>query len=409
MASFTTILIRNGVIGKEQLAHAEQVAAKQSDECRRCPGQPGLRDGRTGDAGDRPGAQSGVHRPERDAHLARRSSSWSPSRSPGKTRSCRWTRSATTPCGSSSAIRYDLETFDKLRFILNRQIEIALAPREAILEAINRYYGQIEGESADSMLQEFTDTAIDFTETEDEHVRSRRSRRREQCPGRQAGPADDQRGRPVAGLGYPHRTVRGPGPRPLSDRRRAGRTRQPSPPAAGRDPQPHQDSGQNGHRRTTADPGRPDQDHGRRKGTGPARQRDPHQPRPVGRDAAAGQGQYQGRRPPARPLGSDLRKVHVADPSPQRDHPGDRPDRLRQDDDALRGAQRIEPARTARSSRPRTRSSTTCRGSIRWRSSTASDSTSPASFARCCGRPPTSSWSAKCAIWRPHRWESRPL
>ena len=60
----------------------------------------------------------------------------------------------------------DLETFDKLRFILNKQIEIALAPREAILEAINRYYGQIEGESADSMLQEFTDTAIDFTETE---------------------------------------------------------------------------------------------------------------------------------------------------------------------------------------------------------------------------------------------------
>ena len=62
----------------------------------------------------------------------------------------------------------DYETFDKLRFILNRQIEIALAPREAILEAINRHYGQTVGESADSMLQEFTDTAIDFTETEDE-------------------------------------------------------------------------------------------------------------------------------------------------------------------------------------------------------------------------------------------------
>ncbi|MEN6458549.1 MAG: ATPase, T2SS/T4P/T4SS family [Thermoguttaceae bacterium] len=59
----------------------------------------------------------------------------------------------------------DYETFDKLRFILNRQIEIALAPREAILEAINRHYGQTVGESADSMLQEFTDTAIDFTET----------------------------------------------------------------------------------------------------------------------------------------------------------------------------------------------------------------------------------------------------
>jgi type IV pilus assembly protein PilB len=64
----------------------------------------------------------------------------------------------------------DLETFDKLRFILNRKIEIALAPREYILEAINKYYGQIEGESTDSMLQEFTDTAIDFTETEAETV-----------------------------------------------------------------------------------------------------------------------------------------------------------------------------------------------------------------------------------------------
>ncbi|MDG2467797.1 MAG: GspE/PulE family protein, partial [Pirellulaceae bacterium] len=32
---------------------------------------------------------------------------------------------------------------------------------------INRLYGQIEGESADSILQEFTDTAIDFTETEE--------------------------------------------------------------------------------------------------------------------------------------------------------------------------------------------------------------------------------------------------
>ncbi len=65
----------------------------------------------------------------------------------------------------------DYETFDKLRFILNRQVSIVLAPREAILEAINRYYGQTVGESADSMLQEFTDTAIDFTETEEEAER----------------------------------------------------------------------------------------------------------------------------------------------------------------------------------------------------------------------------------------------
>ena len=34
-----------------------------------------------------------------------------------------------------------------------------------IIEAINRHYGASDGESADSMLQEFTDTAIDFTET----------------------------------------------------------------------------------------------------------------------------------------------------------------------------------------------------------------------------------------------------
>jgi len=62
----------------------------------------------------------------------------------------------------------DYDTFDKLRFILNRQIEVVLAPRDAILEAINRHYGQTVGESADSMLQEFTDTAIDFTETEED-------------------------------------------------------------------------------------------------------------------------------------------------------------------------------------------------------------------------------------------------
>jgi type IV pilus assembly protein PilB len=34
----------------------------------------------------------------------------------------------------------DYDTFDKLRLILNRQIEIALASREAILDPINRLY-----------------------------------------------------------------------------------------------------------------------------------------------------------------------------------------------------------------------------------------------------------------------------
>src|SRR5207237_10149100 len=60
----------------------------------------------------------------------------------------------------------DFDTMQKLQFILNKDIQPVLAPREQIIEAINRHYGQTETESVDSMLQEFTDTAIDFTETE---------------------------------------------------------------------------------------------------------------------------------------------------------------------------------------------------------------------------------------------------
>ena len=61
----------------------------------------------------------------------------------------------------------DVDTVEKLRFILNRDVTVALATRSAITLEINRKYGQVEGESADSILQEFTDTAIDFTETVD--------------------------------------------------------------------------------------------------------------------------------------------------------------------------------------------------------------------------------------------------
>ncbi len=60
----------------------------------------------------------------------------------------------------------DVQTLENLRFILNRDISVALSPRAQIVDTINRVYGQVEGESADSILQEFTDTAIDFTETE---------------------------------------------------------------------------------------------------------------------------------------------------------------------------------------------------------------------------------------------------
>ena len=55
----------------------------------------------------------------------------------------------------------DIALADKLRFILAKDIKFVLAPRPVILEAINRYYAA-ETESVDSMLQEFTDTAIDF-------------------------------------------------------------------------------------------------------------------------------------------------------------------------------------------------------------------------------------------------------
>ncbi|MBV8127478.1 MAG: type II/IV secretion system protein [Planctomycetaceae bacterium] len=71
--------------------------------------------------------------------------------------------------GTIKVIMHDplgFETIEKLRFVLNREIEVALAPKEAIVEAINKYYGRSSGEteSVDSMLQEFTDTAIDFAE-----------------------------------------------------------------------------------------------------------------------------------------------------------------------------------------------------------------------------------------------------
>ena len=35
----------------------------------------------------------------------------------------------------------DFETIDKLRFVLNREIEVSLAPKDSIVEAINKYYG----------------------------------------------------------------------------------------------------------------------------------------------------------------------------------------------------------------------------------------------------------------------------
>jgi type IV pilus assembly protein PilB len=59
----------------------------------------------------------------------------------------------------------DYETVTKLQFILNKEIQPVLAPKEQIIAAINRHYGQTETESVDSVLAEFTDTQIVFSET----------------------------------------------------------------------------------------------------------------------------------------------------------------------------------------------------------------------------------------------------
>lgn len=60
-----------------------------------------------------------------------------------------------------------LDVLDKLRFILNRDVKIVVAPKDKIQSAIDRHYGQDgAGQSVDSMIQEFTETQIDFTATE---------------------------------------------------------------------------------------------------------------------------------------------------------------------------------------------------------------------------------------------------
>ncbi len=160
---YTEILIRRGIVSPEQLAEAEQMVAQRGvnladaltrlgyttgeEVIRAMAEQHGLDYVNLSDVSIPPSVVELV--PE---SVARENVAIPLSESDGKL-----TVIVSDPM--------DYDTFDKLRFILNRQIEIALAPREAILEAINRHYGQTVGESADSMLQEFTDTAIDFTET----------------------------------------------------------------------------------------------------------------------------------------------------------------------------------------------------------------------------------------------------
>ncbi len=60
----------------------------------------------------------------------------------------------------------NLDTIQKIQFVLNKDVIPVLADIEQIREAINRHYGQTETESMDSMIAEFTDTQIEHTVTE---------------------------------------------------------------------------------------------------------------------------------------------------------------------------------------------------------------------------------------------------
>ena len=60
---------------------------------------------------------------------------------------------------------YDL--LERLQFLLNRTVDIVIAPKDSIQNCINRHYGQTgTEESVDSMIQEFTETQIDLTQVE---------------------------------------------------------------------------------------------------------------------------------------------------------------------------------------------------------------------------------------------------
>ncbi len=57
----------------------------------------------------------------------------------------------------------DIGLADKLRFTLNKNVRLVAVPRAAVAALIKRYYG--DARSVDSMLAEFTDTAVDFAAT----------------------------------------------------------------------------------------------------------------------------------------------------------------------------------------------------------------------------------------------------
>lgn len=56
----------------------------------------------------------------------------------------------------------DIALADKVRFLTGKNVRLVKAPRETIMQAIDRHYGHTESESVASLLREFTDTAVDW-------------------------------------------------------------------------------------------------------------------------------------------------------------------------------------------------------------------------------------------------------
>ena len=151
-----------------------------------------------------------------------------------------------------------------------------------------------------------------------------------------------------AGQRHPHRAVRRPRPRPLPDRRRAGRARQSAAPPA----RPHASAASRSWGRSTSPRSAGRRTAGSRctvagKHYRPARQHPADHARPVVRHAHPRPRQHPGRA--SRTWASrddDYRAVPEHHQTAQRHLPGDRADRFRQDDHALRRPERAEPARS---------------------------------------------------------------
>lgn len=67
----------------------------------------------------------------------------------------------------------DILLADKLSFIVNKKIRLLDYPRDRIIAAINEHYGHSETESVDSMLVEFTDTAVTLGDADEDAPRAK--------------------------------------------------------------------------------------------------------------------------------------------------------------------------------------------------------------------------------------------